>query len=214
MNVFVPIQPKIYHIVHVDRLASIVADGNLWSDAEARMRGVPGTAIGMNHIKERRLNRLRPNSHPNLHVGNFVPFYFCPRSVMLYSIFVGSSDVIYGGGQEPIIHLEADLHQSIAWADSNDQRWAFTSSSAASLHFRDFASVDRLNMIDWDAVGATDWRTCRDEKQAEFLVEDSFPWEQVSRIGIKSQMLYGKVRTALQGARHRPTVAIKPGWYY
>jgi hypothetical protein len=29
----VPAQPKIYHIVHVDRLPSIVADGFLWSDA-------------------------------------------------------------------------------------------------------------------------------------------------------------------------------------
>lgn len=26
----VPAQPKIYHIVHVDRLPSIVADGCLW----------------------------------------------------------------------------------------------------------------------------------------------------------------------------------------
>ncbi len=28
----VPAQPKLYHIVHVDRLRSIVADGHLWSD--------------------------------------------------------------------------------------------------------------------------------------------------------------------------------------
>ena len=32
--VLVPSQPKIYHIVHVDRLPSIVADGLLWCDAE------------------------------------------------------------------------------------------------------------------------------------------------------------------------------------
>ena len=32
----VPTEPKIYHIVHVDRLASIIADGYLWSDAEAQ----------------------------------------------------------------------------------------------------------------------------------------------------------------------------------
>ena len=35
-----PAQPKIYHILHVDRLASIVADGCLWSDAEVVLRGV------------------------------------------------------------------------------------------------------------------------------------------------------------------------------
>ena len=37
--VLVPTEPKIYHIVHVDRLASIISDGYLWSDAEARKRG-------------------------------------------------------------------------------------------------------------------------------------------------------------------------------
>ena len=30
----VPAQPKIYHIVHVDRLRSILADEHLWCDAE------------------------------------------------------------------------------------------------------------------------------------------------------------------------------------
>ena len=29
----IPVRPKIYHIVHVDRLNSIVGDDLLWSDA-------------------------------------------------------------------------------------------------------------------------------------------------------------------------------------
>jgi CxxC-x17-CxxC domain-containing protein len=37
----------------------------------------------MNKIKERRL-KLPLSSHFNLFVGDCVPFYFCPRSVMLY----------------------------------------------------------------------------------------------------------------------------------
>ena len=52
--VLVPPQPKIYHIVHVDRLPSIVADGFLWCDAEIVRRAPPGTTIGMNGIKQRR----------------------------------------------------------------------------------------------------------------------------------------------------------------
>mgnify|MGYP002685313558 CR=1 FL=1 len=46
--VLVPPQPKIYHIAHVDRLPSIVADGFLWCDAEIVRRMPPGTTIGMN----------------------------------------------------------------------------------------------------------------------------------------------------------------------
>ena len=29
-----PAQPKLYHIVHVDRLPGIVAEGQLWCDRE------------------------------------------------------------------------------------------------------------------------------------------------------------------------------------
>ena len=29
-----PDEPKVYHIVHVNRLPSIITDGHLWCDAE------------------------------------------------------------------------------------------------------------------------------------------------------------------------------------
>ena len=63
-----PAEPKIYHIVHVDRLASIVADGGLWSDAALQRRARPGTTIGMSHIKQWRLT-YRLKSRPGLRVG-------------------------------------------------------------------------------------------------------------------------------------------------
>ncbi|WP_252977089.1 DUF4433 domain-containing protein [Pseudomonas oryzihabitans] len=81
----VPAQPKIYHICHVDRLPSIIASAGLLSDAVLLNQALPGTVIGMNHIKQRRL-QLELDSHPGLHVGECVPFYFCPRSVMLFLI--------------------------------------------------------------------------------------------------------------------------------
>lgn len=65
----VPTNPKIYHIVHVDRLALIIADGCLWCDAEIIRRTPPGTTIGMTNIKERRLYESTLNSYPDLHVG-------------------------------------------------------------------------------------------------------------------------------------------------
>ncbi len=51
-----PAQPKIDHIVHVDRLASIVSDGQLWSDSVVMQRSGGGTTIGMSGIKKRRLS--------------------------------------------------------------------------------------------------------------------------------------------------------------
>ncbi|WP_407062838.1 DarT ssDNA thymidine ADP-ribosyltransferase family protein [Chloracidobacterium thermophilum] len=54
-SVRVPEEPRTYHIAHIDRLASIVADKYLWCDAEVICRGLAGTNIGMSSIKQRRL---------------------------------------------------------------------------------------------------------------------------------------------------------------
>ena len=217
----VPPEPKIYHIAHLDRLASIIADGFLWSDAEAQSRGSAGTKIGLNSIKRRRLHELKLQSHPDLYVGTCVPFYFCPRSVMLYLIHRGDEpELTYKGGQEPIIHLEADLRRTIRWANDNRRRWAFTSSNAGSRYFEDFDDLDQLDKINWEAVDATWWSgstvepEIKGRKQAEFLVEGSFPWRLVSRVGLHSSTVHGRVLSILRAARYRPPVEIKPGWYY
>ena len=100
-----PINPKIYHIVHVDRLPSIIAEDHLWCDAAIARRSSSGTTIGMNHIKQRRLNELLLESHPHLYVGDCVPFYFCPRSIMPYVIHrARDQELTYRGGQGSIIH--------------------------------------------------------------------------------------------------------------
>jgi len=220
-----PATPKIYHIVHVDRLPSILADGSLWCDEEmARRKAVSpgtGTTIGLNSIKHRRLTRLSLASHPGLYVGQCVPFYFCPRSVMLYVISQANhTELAYHGGQSPIIHLEADLRQSVAWAEKNGRRWAFTLSNAGAHYFEDRSDLAQLPEINWEAVRAIRWvgsgisPSVKEGKQAEFLVEQSFPWELVSRIGVSSQQVYGQVRGALHKADRRPHLALMPAWYY
>ena len=211
----VPAKPKIYHIVHVDRLSSIVASEFLWSDKEISRRRVAGTTIGMNNIKHRRLNELTLNSYPCLSVGSCVPFYFCPRSVMLYVIHMADHpELTYRGGQVPIIHLEADMHKVVAWAEQFDRRWAFTTSNAGSRFFEDFSDLTLLSKLDWNAIQARYWSESRDRKQAEFLIEGSFPWELVSRIGVLTQHVRKQVHSAVEGSAHRPRVDITPHWYY
>lgn len=208
-----PAQPKIYHICHVDRLPSIIASAGLLSDAVLLNQALPGTVIGMNHIKQRRL-QLELDSHPGLNVGDCVPFYFCPRSVMLFLISRGHQDLAYNGGQGPIVHLEADLHATIQWANAQARRWAFTLSNAGSYYFEDRADLAQLREINWDAVAARIWNNCKEPKQAEFLLEQSFPWQLIERIGVKSRQIYMQVANVLPAQGHRPTVELRPEWYY
>jgi hypothetical protein len=169
----------------------------------------------MNAIKQRRLNELTLSSHPGLHVGDCVPFYFCPRSVMLYMIYQANHhDLAYHGGQGPIVHLEADLRQTVTWAVSQGRRWAFTLSNAGARYVEDRCDLGQLNEIDWDAVQATNWQQCKEGKQAELLIEQHFPWELVTRIGVMSPQVYTQVSTALETTTRKPRVEIKREWYY
>lgn len=208
-----PARPKIYHIVHLDRVAPIIRDGGLLSYAAVRARGEEGTSIGMRHIKERRLG-LGLESVPGLLVGSCVPFYFCSRSVMLYMINVRNDGLEWRGGQAMIVHLEADLYDTVEWARQAGKRWAFTLSNAASGYFEDRCNLAQLNELNWDAINERMWPSCRSEKQAEFLVEDGFPWRLVERIGVHSETVGRSVLAAYGAAGHRPNVSVQSGWYY
>ena len=209
-----PAAAKVYHIVHVDRLPSIVSDGCLWSDARMEERQQVGTSIGMTEIKRRR-RRNPVSSHPGLSVGDCVPFYFCPRSVMLFVIYKGNHpDLSYRDGQGSIVHLEADLHEVVGWAAKNRRRWAFTLSNAGSSYFDDYADLAKLEKIDWGAVEARDWQGRREGKQAEFLVETSLPWGLIRRVGLSSARAHRAVRDSLRMADHRPRVEVRGDWYY
>ena len=209
----VPAHPKIYHIVHVDNLASIVADGCIWSDAEMQQRH-PATVIGMGSIKARRLT-LPLTSRPGLNVGACTPFYFCSRSVMLFVIHCANhAQLEYTGGQQPIVHLEADLKAVGRWAEANERRWAFTLSNAASSYFEDRCDLAQLHEVNWQAIRARYWQEVREEKQAEFLIEQAFPWHLVERIGVYSNAQVQPVSNALANAKHRPAIEIKRDWYY
>jgi hypothetical protein len=54
----------------------------------------------------------------------------------------------------------------------------------------------------------------RERKQAEFLVEESFPWELVERIGVMDKVIAEKVKAIVGEAAHQPEVVVAPNWYY
>jgi len=200
----------------VDKLAAIAADGFLFSDAVMAQRPANGTVIGMNNIKARRMNELRLDSHPDLYVGQCVPFYFCPRSVMLYLIFRRNAELTYQGGQNPIVHLVADLNAVVAWAKADERRWAFTLSNAGSCYFEDRCDLAQLSEINWNAVQTNQWSgsPTKEQKQAEFLIEQQFPWHLIEEIAVYNQATGQQAVQAIAGAPHRPNVQIRRAWYY
>ena len=212
----VPTSPKIYHITHLQNLGRI-RDAGLWSDAERIRQRLDCTVVGMKEIKRRRLEELYVDCHRTTRVGEYVPFYFCPRSIMLYLLHMGNHpDVSYRGGQGPIVHLEADLRKVVGWANENRVRWAFSDSNAGARYAAFSNELDKLAGLDWNAIDATDWRASmvRERKQAEFLVERFFPWSLVDRVGVIDQARAQAVADEIVLVQHKPEIVVQRNWYY
>jgi hypothetical protein len=210
------VRVMVTHITHLENLPQMV-DGVLWSDAERIRQGLNCQIVGMSEIKRRRLEELEVGCHPGTKVGEYVPFYFCFRSIMLYLLYQGNHpELTYRGGQRPIVHLEADLRAVVDWAETNGKRWSFSNGNAGTRYTPFFDDLDELNVLDWTAIAATDWKDpfVKERKQAEFLIEESFPWELIERIGVIDNETAQRVTGALELADHKPAVVVVRNWYY
>ncbi len=203
----VPQDPLIFHITHVDNLAGILSEGGVWSDSQRIARNLSSTNIGHLHIKQRRLNRPVMTRGDGL-LGDYVPFNFCPRSVMLYVVSRGHDD--YRGGQEDIVHLVS----RVSIATNLGRAWAFTDRHAELAHALHYDDLSRLDEVPWQVMDKTYWTDVAEERQAEFLVHEFFPWTAVAEIGVMSNTAETKVKTAMAGSSHRPSVTVRPEWYY
>jgi hypothetical protein len=218
-----PPKPAVYHITHLANLPAIIASGGLISDAAMIARGGPAQPVGMSKLKQGRLS-LPVRCHPGLNVGDCVPFYFCPRSIMLFVIHCANHpELSYRGGQAPIVHLEADLAAVVAWANQQQRRWAFSLSNAAGAYAQFRNSLNDLVDIDWDAVASNNFAAgaytpsinqVKEAKQAEFLVQTDFPWNLVQCIGVASPAIATKAHMAIASAAHKPQISVQPSWYF
>jgi len=213
----IPTNPKIYHITHIQNLNNILNDKMLWSDSKRLEFGLDCEIIGMSEIKRRRLEELDVKCHSGTMVGEYVPFYFCPRSIMLYILYMGNHpDLSYRGGQGPILHLQADLETAIRWANEKDIRWAFSDINAGTRAAQFYDDLSQLNdIINWSAVEATDWRDAaiQEYKQAEFLTYESFPLGLVEKIGVCNNRIRDRVIDKL-GDAPSLEVSVEKEWYY
>jgi hypothetical protein len=178
----------------------------LWCDRERQQRNLACTNIGYTHIKLRRLTRA-VDAGAGGTLGDYVPFNFCPRSVMLYVIHKGHRD--YGGGQEHIVHLVSTVSRAVAL----ERPWAFSDRHAELAHALHFDDLARLNEVNWAAMPRRSWESVREERQAEFLVKGFFPWSAVIEVAAMTRKAAQRASATLERA-HVPPVAIRPEWYY
>lgn len=204
----------IYHITHLQNLRSIIAGGQLFADSGIRAAGLAPTNIAHGHIKDRRARTAIPVP-PHGMVADYVPFYLCPRSPMLYVVSRGGIQG-YPGGQAQVLHLVAEAEDV-----SGLTPCVHTDGNAATLPLRAFPGTSGFGELAWDIIRSQNWAdTANDNdrkrrKQAEFLAWRAVPWTAIRLIGVRDDAVAAEVRAILaQVGPHHPTVEIHPDWYY
>ncbi len=197
----------IYHITDVANLNGILDAGGL--NCDRSMLSSHPEVIGYEHIKKRRMEEIQVDCCPGRFVGDFVPFYYCPRSPMLYVLNKGNTGKSIGS-QQTVIHLVSTVAQVMVAVEN----WAISDGNAGALHTSFYKDLDVLKSLNWASIRATDWRGKTHQKSAEFLALDHVPWKAFHQIGCMNAATQQRVVEILDASQHCPSVTVEPTWYY
>ncbi|MDA8226266.1 MAG: DUF4433 domain-containing protein [Desulfitobacterium hafniense] len=170
-----PNPTTIFHITDIANLPSILENRGLLSYSLMIQNSIGYINIAHNTIQERRAKKAVP-IHPYGFLHDYVPFYFAPRSPMLYTISRGNVEG-YKGGQRSVLHL----YTSAQRISQSGLHYCFTDGHAVialSNYFRDLQFLDE---IDWSVMDSRYWFDTLESpdrtrtRQAEFLVNNNRP---------------------------------------
>ena len=136
---------------------------------------------------------------------------------MLYILHMGNHpDISYQGGQDPIIHLQADLCTVANAARKASVPWVFSDVNASTCYATFYSELDMIGQLNWAAIQSRDFRDAeiKDRKQAEFLCYGRFPWKLIEAIGVRDGSMVAQVNEILKMTNHKPPVYIRREWYF
>ena len=212
----VPIPTPIYHITLGHNLRAILQAGGLKCWNELQQTGTNYTTIAYSHIQDRRAAKQVPCG-PQGTLHDYVPFYFAPRSPMLFTISQGNVPS-FSKGQRPVLHLVSTAQE----VDQAGLQYVFTNGHG-TMHYTDFFDdLAQLDQVDWSVMPLRDWYDTlqspdrKRKRQAEFLVHGFVPWNLVTEIGVIDDGIRSAVEAVFEseGAAHRPVVNVQRTWYY
>lgn len=203
---------RIYHFTHLENLASIIEAGGLRCDSS--MPGHDYANVGHRDIKSRRL-RQPVFAPPGGVVADYVPFYFAPRSPMLYVIHKGTVPGC-SSRQSEVAYLVASA-EDVATV----RPCCFSDRNAAKSFAGFYSDLDQMrDVIDWPLMQADMWNNTPDDlermerRMAEFLVHEFFPWNLVQYIAVYDQDKRAYARTILVRQNAAVPVRIERDWYF
>jgi len=209
---------RIYHVTHVDNLASILESGNIYADLSESWGARPTVDISSPEAREAR-RAIAVTDEVDTTVASYVPFALSPKSSLWESVVVGAGDPrlsasVARAAASDFVMLVSTVKQVIdlhAGTEDSARASIVASDRDAAHPLATFAAtrapVERmLRKLRADTDGDS-------ILNAELLVEDSFPIELLTLIGVANDRSRDAVKSILADAQYRTKVAVYPPWF-
>ena len=211
-----PIPTPIYHITSVENLPAIFQVGRLLAKNAIDQEDFDYTNIAYHNIQDRRSDTPVPCG-PGGNLHDYVPFYFGPKSPMLYTISRGNVRS-FSGGQSSIVYFVSTA-QRVA---EEGLGFVFTDGHGIVRYTDFFDELNDLDEVDWNLMNATMWSDTEDDndrkrrRQAEFLVHNQFDCSLIDEITVFNRSMQSRVEEVLvaSGYNDRIELSVRQNWYY
>jgi hypothetical protein len=181
--------------------------------------------IAYQNAQGKRSTKIVPK-HPAGYIHDYVPFYFAPRSPMLYTINLGNVPGC-NHRQGDIVHLETTVEA----IDDAGLEYVFYDYNATLDISECYKDLTDLKSIDWPLFFETPrldgyckyWKSDptvpryilrMETRQAEFLVHKEVPLGLITRAGVINEAKANEVREIFEENEIEIQVEAKPEWYY
>jgi len=205
---------ELYHITCYKNLNGILTDGMLICKNNIDSKRTDYISIAYETLQDRRKNRVVPlPPYGNLH--DYVPFYFAPRSPMLYAIRRGCVEG-YQEGQENIIYFVVKTSKVLEL----NLEFVFTDGHPIIFYSKFYKKLDDMKCLDWEIMKERYWRNTDDDgdrkrrRQAEFLIYQTVPIDLIERIVVMNQGIARLINALLVKYQEKIPVEVRRDWYY
>ncbi len=194
----------IYHFTHIDNIPRIMEHGLL---ADSQLQEAHYTNSGNREIKERRKSIAVDSISC---VGDYVPFYYAPRSPMLYTQHINRLI-----NQEELVYIACDAYTFI---NDDTRKWACTDRNAAIKIAKFGFSLEALkSFTDFSLMKEEMWNNTethpdrQEKRMAEFLVYNKVISEDILGFVVLNDTVKDKLTSLISSSK---TILVNPSYYY
>lgn len=206
---------SIMHFTHIRNLPGILAAECLQADSlvdRASALKVEAADLDIKAVRK----RVQVPFAPYGCVADYVPFYFAPRSPMLYKL-AQNSVANYADGQDPLVYLVSSA-ETVALSGASFLFSDGNCASAVTQYANDLRLLESL--VDWEVMRAYMWANTADDpdrkrrRMAEFLVHQRLPVWCLNEVAVRRDTMKQYVNDLLAAHRVDLPVQVRPGWYF